>query len=99
MVKHVVMFSFKDANGKTAKENAELAKKMGMELEHAVPTLKSIEIGLNEMESNKSHDLVLICTFDDYDGLKAYDSHPEHLKLVEHIRASFTERHAVDFTF
>ncbi len=99
MVKHVVMFSFKESDEKTAAEHAQTVKKMGLALLGTIESLKSIEMGINEVESNKSHDLVLISTFDDYDGLKAYDAHPEHQKVVEYIKAHFTERHAVDFTF
>ncbi len=99
MVKHVVMFSFKDAEGKTALENAQIAKEKGLALMGRVPTLRSMEIALNELESNKCHDLVLIATFDDFEGLKAYDEHPEHQEVVKHIRATFSERHAVDFTY
>ncbi len=99
MVKHVVMFDFKDAEGRTALENAQIAKDMGLALMGKVPTLRSMEIALNELESVKSHDLVLIATFDSFEGLKEYDEHPEHQKVVKHIRATFTERHAVDYTF
>ncbi len=99
MVKHVVMFDFKDAEGRTALENAQIAKDMGMALMGKVPSLRSMEIGLNELESVKCHQLVLIATFDDFEGLKEYDAHPEHQEVVKHIRSTFTERHAVDFTY
>ncbi len=99
MVKHVVMFDFKDAEGKTALENATIAKEKGLALMGKVPSLRSMEMGLNELESVTCHDLVLIATFDDFDGLKAYDEHPEHQKVVAHIRATAHNRQAVDFTY
>ncbi len=99
MVKHVVMFDFKDAEGRSALENAQIAKEKGLALMGKVPTLRSMEIALNELESVKCHQLVLIATFDDFNGLQEYDEHPEHQEVVKHIRATFTERHAVDFTY
>lgn len=99
MIKHIVMFNFNDAEGRTAKENAEIAKEIILGLDGKVPSLKSIEVGLNEVASNGAQDLVLIATFDDLDGLKEYDQHPEHQVAVRHIKATGCERHAVDFTF
>ncbi len=99
MIKHIVMFNFNDAEGRTAKENAEIAKEIILGLDGKVPSLKSIEVGLNEVASNGAQDLVLIATFDDLDGLKEYDQHPEHQVAVRHIKATGYERHAVDFTF
>ncbi len=99
MVKHVVMFDFKDAEGKTALENAKITKEMGEALMGKVPSLRSMEIEINELKSETSQDLVIIATFDDFDGLKAYDVHPEHQKVVTHIKATAGNRHAVDFTF
>ena len=99
MVKHVVMFNFNDVDGCSASENALVAKKLILGLEGKVPSLRSIEVGLNELDSNGAQDLVLIAIFDDFEGLKAYDVHPEHQSVSKHIRATGCERHAVDFTF
>ena len=99
MVKHIVMFNFNDAEGRTAIENAQIAKDNVLSLLGKVPSLRSIEVGLNEIESNGAQTLALIATFDDYEGLEAYDKHPEHQIVVKHIRATGCERHAVDFTF
>ncbi len=99
MLKHIVMFDFKDAEGRSAIENATIAKEKALALMGIVPTLRSMEVGLNEVESVTCHDFVLIATFDDIEGLKAYDEHPEHQKVVSHIKATAHNRQAVDFTY
>ncbi len=99
MVKHVVFFDFFDAEGRTALENAQITKEMGEALMGKVPSLRSMEIGLNGLKSDTSQDLVIIATFDDFKGLEEYDVHPEHKKVVVHIRATGKNRHAVDFEY
>ncbi len=48
-----------------------------------MPSLRSMEVGIDFMGSERSYDLVLIATFDDEAGLAAYDKHPSH----EEVRA------------
>ena len=98
MIKHVVMFNFKDAEGRTSLENAQMAKDLILSLLGKVPSLRSVEVGLNELESNGAQSFCLITTFDDYEGLKEYSDHPEHQQVLKHIRATGGDRHAVDFT-
>ncbi len=83
MVKHIVLFEFKDEN---RQENIQKAKEMLESLIDSVPTLNSIEVGVNFSTEDRAMDLSIITTFDNELGLKEYATHPEHLKVVEFIK-------------
>ncbi|MFI3257290.1 MAG: Dabb family protein [Spirochaetales bacterium] len=94
MIKHIVMFKFKE----NAHENAQKLKEMALALYGKIPALRSIDIGINEKPSDAAQDLVLTGEFDDFDGLQEYAVHPEHQKVLEFIKAHTSERHVVDYT-
>ena len=94
MVIHIVMFKFKDDN--KALNMAKVQSKL-MALEARIPTLKSIEVGINFNESDRAFDLSLYSTFEDEAGLEEYAVHEEHLKVVELIKSVTTESKVVDY--
>lgn len=94
MVTHIVMFTFKD---KEKSAHIEEAKKMLEGLLQSVPTLKSMEVGLNFTQSERAMDLSLISRFDDKAGLEAYQVHPEHQKVVAYIKAHATLSKVADY--
>lgn len=91
MIKHVVCQKFKE------KADAETAAQMLRELVGVVPTLRSMEVGLDFMGSERSYDLVLIAQFDDEEGLAAYDVHPAHQRVRDFIKAHRTHTVSVDY--
>ena len=95
MVKHIVMFDFKDEN---KKENLTKAKEMLESLIISVPTLKSMEVGINFSEETRSMDLSIITEFEDEEGLQLYANHPEHLNVVEFIKTVVSSSKVVDYT-
>lgn len=99
MIKHIVLFTFKDEDGLSALQNAQKAGDMLLALTQTVPTLRSLEVGLNEKPSDTASDLVLISEFDTYEGLTAYLAHPEHKKVAEFIGKVKIERRVIDYTF
>jgi len=84
MLKHIVMFDFKDEN---KEENLVKTKEMLEALLDKVPTLKSMEVGINISQESRAMDLSLYSEFDNEEGLKLYANHPEHLKVVEFIKS------------
>ncbi len=64
-----------------------------------MPTLRSMEVGVNELESERAFDLVLIAAFDDMEGLHAYDRHPAHEAVRAFIKARRTATVSVDYSF
>jgi hypothetical protein len=94
MIKHIVMWKFKD----DVAEADKLEMKRQLEaLKGVTPTLIDIEVGLDILGSNQSQDIVLYSEFASMDDLKAYATHPEHVKVVEFVKPLLCERHAVDF--
>ncbi|MDD3592426.1 MAG: Dabb family protein [Sulfurovum sp.] len=94
MVVHIVMFKFQEVH-KTA--NLEKAKEMLENLMGSVPTLLSMEVGLNIAEEERAMDLSIVTTFADKEGLQEYAVHPEHLKVVEFIRCVTEYSKVVDY--
>lgn len=94
MIKHIVLFKFKDEN-KT--EFMKQAKQDLEDLVDKIEELKKIEIGINYLEDENMPDLSLTATFENKDGLKVYATHPQHLKVVELFKPMATGRWVVDY--
>jgi hypothetical protein len=93
MVKHIVMFKLTE---KTS-QNMELATDSLRSLENKIETLKSIEIGTDFLESDRSYDIVLTAHFDNQEGLKTYSSHKNHLPVVKIMRSLCSSSVVVDY--
>ena len=94
MIVHIVMFQFKEEN-KAA--NMTQAKEMLEALRGAVPTLRSMEVGLNFSAEERAMDLSIITTFDDKEGLHEYAVHPVHLEVVAFIKTVVEYSKVVDY--
>ena len=94
MVVHIVMFKFKDENKEA---NLIQAKQMLEGLMGAVPTLRSMDVGLNFAQEERAMDLSIITTFEDKAGLEAYAVHPAHLKVVDFIKEVVAYSKVVDY--
>lgn len=99
MVRHIVMFKFKEeAEGRTKKENLQIAKEKLEALQGVVPTLKSSYVKLNDENANPSnYDIVLVSEYDDMEGLNAYIVHPAHKMVGEFMGKVRESRACVDF--
>ena len=93
MVKHIVMFKLTE---KTS-QNMQLATDSLRSLENKIETLKSIEIGTDFLESDRSYDIVLITHFENQEGLKIYSSHANHLPVVKIMRSLCSSSVVVDY--
>ena len=94
MVVHIVLFQFKDAHKKA---NMIQAKQMLENLMGAVPTLRSIDVGMNFSTEERSMDMSIITVFESKEGLDAYAVHPEHLKVVDFIKTVVEYSKVVDY--
>ncbi len=94
MVVHIVMFQFKEHN---KQENINATKQMLEALVEKIEPLKSMEVGINFVESDRAFDLSLYSTFDDVAGLDIYRDHPEHLKVVDFIKEVTVMSKVVDY--
>ena len=98
MLKHIVMWKLKEfAEGKTKAENAQIMKESLERLIGIVPEIKSLQVGINEKDSEMAYDAVLISTFEDADALARYKVHPEHVKVSSYCKKIRESRVFVDF--
>ena len=98
MVKHIVMWSLKDgARGLNKKQIAEKMKEQLNALRPIIREIRSLEVGVNFLESPASYDVVLYTEFDSRDDLQAYQIHPDHVALKDFIGAVTDKRAVVDY--
>ena len=93
MITHIVTFKLNDASA----EHAPKCKAMLDGLLGKVPSLRTMTVGVNVVESPRAHSMALIATFDDLEGLEAYQVHPDHQEVAGYLRANSEAIVAVDF--
>ncbi len=97
MIKHVVMWKFKEeAEGKTKAENMEWVREHLYALVPIIPEIRSIEIGFDIHHTEMSMDLMLLTEFDSMETLKIYAEHPEHQKVSAYVRKVIETRVVLD---
>ena len=94
MVVHIVLFKFKEENRQT---NMIQAKQMLEDLMGAVPSLRSIDVGINFSKEERAMDMSIITSFESKEGLEAYAVHPEHLKVIDFIKQVVEYTKVVDY--
>lgn len=97
MVKHIVLWNFKE--GMTEAERTEAAARMKKELEAIKPLVDGaveIQVVRNEMESS-NRDIALISTFETEEALKTYQVHPAHVEAGKFVRSVTENRACLDY--
>jgi hypothetical protein len=94
MVVHIVLFEFRVEH---KEEHMQKATEMLNALVESIPTLKSMEVGINYSDKERAMDMSIITTFDTKWGLEAYATHPEHLKVVDFLKEVVVESRVVDY--
>jgi hypothetical protein len=98
MIKHVVMWKFKDfAAGNLKEENIEIAVEKLLLLKDLVDEIKFLEVGKNINESDAAYELVLITEFENLSDLEQYQIHSEHEKVKDFIGKTAAKRVLVDY--
>lgn len=93
MIKHIVMWKFKD----DVIEADKLEMKRRLEsLKGVVPSLLQIEVGMDIVGTEQSKDMVLTTLFNSLSDLQAYADDPAHLTVVEFVKPLVCERAVVD---
>ncbi len=91
MIKHVVMWRYKD------KSDIEIARNQLESLRNRVPTMLSIETGVNFLGSSTSWDLVLITEHKDRASLDVYQEDSLHAEVKAVLGKLESERAVVDY--
>ena len=99
MIKHVVFFRLHDeAEGKSKLENAQIIRDGLLALKDKIDVLVDETVGINIPNAkNTDHDICLTCTFNTWEDLDTYATHPEHVKVAQYIGKCKSARSAVDF--
>ena len=98
MIKHIVMFKFKDiSSGRNKEENIQLVKESLQSLPPKIKEIRSFELGVNIITASNAYDLVLLSEFTSIEELVRYQKHPEHLKVAEVVGQVCQSRIVVDY--
>lgn len=94
MIKHIVCFKLKDNSAENCKLTADILKSM----EGRVPQLRSIEVGIDFLRSERSYDIILQVTVDDEKALNDYQNDEYHCSVVKkHMHTVREASVAVDY--
>jgi hypothetical protein len=94
MFTHIVLFKLKEPTIENVKKVENILKAM----EGNIPQLKQIEVGVDELHTERSYDVVLITKFDSLEDMDAYQVHPYHVnEVLAHLRPMLEASKAVDY--
>ena len=93
MITHVVLFKLKDSSPEAVEKAASVLRG----LEGKVPVIRSIEVGVDVLRSQRSYDIALTVRFATLEDLETYQTHPEHVKVAEYIAAVRDSAAVVDY--
>ena len=98
MVKHIVMWKFKDhAEGLSKEENIIKVKSMLEALPGKIDFIREIHVEVNVNPKEGMYDAILISAFDSIEDVEKYRVHPEHKKVSSYVALIKTDRASVDY--
>jgi Stress responsive A/B Barrel Domain len=98
MIKHIVFWRFTEqSEGHSKSENLLRAKSLLETLPDTISGIRAFEVGLNIDTTADAADLVLNSEFSTLGDLKAYQAHPDHLRVVEFLGKVKSEKRVVDY--
>ena len=100
MIKHVIFLKFfENADGDSKAKNLHKASQILKNLKEEISVLRTLSVGINQLESTRAFDMCLIAEFDDWKALDVYSNHPAHLKAVEYLNKVREVSHSCDYEF
>ncbi len=94
MLHHIVLFKFKPETGDD--QIAALEKMLDALPDHIVE-IQLYEFGRDVVQSDRSYDFALVSGFANLVAMQRYQVHPEHQKVIAHVREICEDVRAVDF--
>ena len=92
MIKHIVMWKFKENEEENMKKFLEGLNS----LKPIIPEIKYMETGININPKNE-YNAILISEFETMEDLEKYKNHPEHIKVSNLCKSIRTDRQAIDY--
>lgn len=96
MLKHVVLFKFKPETSEADIEK--LAVGLGG-LPEIIEDIREFVFGRDVVRSERSYDFGLVSSFDDQPALDRYAVHPDHQRVVTHVKQICSSVVAIDFEY
>lgn len=97
MIKHIVLFRFRDDVGATTANAAAQKFREGiMSLPAIIPQIHKIEVGTN-INPEESWHICLYSEFSSLEDVKLYSNHPAHVKVASELKKLLAERSCVDY--
>ena len=94
MLNHIVLMKFKPD---TSEEDVDRLAAMLDALPDTIIEIQTYEFGRDIARSERSYDFALVSGFANMEAMQRYQVHPDHQKVVAHIRAICDDIRAVDF--
>jgi Stress responsive A/B Barrel Domain len=95
MLKHVVLLKFK-AEITEAEIDRMIDGLAG--LPDQIEEIREFVFGRDTLHTERSYDFALVSMFDDLEAMQRYQVHPEHQKVLSHIKSLCAGIVAADFT-
>ena len=99
MVKHIILWTLKSELSESEKESVKAGIKEGLEaLVGKVPGLVDVTVHLDGRLASSNADVMLDCTLESEEALKAYAVHPAHVEVANtRVRPYTAVRSCLDF--
>ena len=95
MVRHIVCYKLKDPTDEVKQKTKEIF----LSMQGRVPEVKFVAVGIDELHSERSFDIVLDVTFDSFEAMAAYQNDPYHVSVVKkHVHSVKESSVSVDYT-
>lgn len=94
MITHVVLFKLKEPTPENVRFLAELLRGM----KGQIPELLEIEVGIDELRTERSYDVALRTRHASFEDLDRYQAHPAHEKVKEGMLPLLARSYAVDYS-
>ncbi len=99
MVKHIILWTLKSKLSESEKERVKAGIKEGLEaLVGIVPGLVDVTVHIDGRLASSNADVMLDCTLESEEALKAYAVHPAHVEVANtRVRPYTAVRSCLDF--
>lgn len=99
MVKHIILWTLKSELSESEKESVKAGIKEGLEaLVGKVPGLVDVTVHIDGRLASSNADVMLDCTLESEEALKAYAVHPAHVEVANtRVRPYTAVRSCLDF--
>lgn len=101
MVKHIILWTLRSELSEDEKNSVKAGIKAGLEsLKGVVPGLVDVNVVIDGRLASSNADVMLDCTLESEEALKAYAVHPAHVAVADSkVRPYTAVRSCLDFEF